>query len=781
MTINEDLGLTDTSSAHAIDKESCNRADLGADSFVTEPVWIGIETTQRRLFSSCQSGWFKPITQEGSHLAIRSFMKELNLGNDKSLSLRLSFYIENLPLPISDEINYKGFHEKNTEKADGLVVTVPSLPLYALRSIEVDSIEHESNLVSLAQNFSNVSLPTDKILVSEFDNSVQGFEINDNTRFPTWQLPSIFNSVHGAIAMAIWAIPRVQPWIQILRLALNHESVKTENAVRQIGVPWLKIPWLRGPLDYVTKSEIHGNDTIIGHTRGESVIVTNKKLDTNASVRTTEDLSLEIDKDVDSLEVQLWYAALASMRADKQNSKNSKTIAEQIATHANKNKERISGVDSWYTETLSLLEAKTTIRCDPMDHHSVGLAIQLVLLRPDPNDFKTWLKNHPNLPPAVWWAASILCGWHHGYESLDNSFRGVLGLRDFTSIRALVSTSNLDEKNLLPEDHRVPLTTDVLNNEFIFFWSGAEIIRKSWTHRAKWYATQLRGVKVNDAALNLVRRLSWPCIDTWITLPTGSVRTEGSGDIFVEDDAIVVANGTRKLLLSEAIEPEGHLNEIRFRNYLAIGAGFVNEPPSATNVEFIDEVPGLIYKRNFLSPEDEDNLLNLIDKENWDTGLRRRVQHYGWKYDYKQRSIDESMRMGRLPKWAQQLAQKLVTEGFMSYIPDQVIVNEYVGKQGISKHCDQPRIFDDEVATVSLLETWDMVFRNKKDGRKVVVPLERGSVAILTDDARFKWTHEIPNRAHEKSLDNNGKYQIVPRVRRVSLTFRKTRIASRSS
>ena len=182
-----------------------------------------------------------------------------------------------------------------------------------------------------------------------------------------------------------------------------------------------------------------------------------------------------------------------------------------------------------------------------------------------------------------------------------------------------------------------------------------------------------------------------------------------------------------------------------------------------------------MYKPQFITEGEETKLLACIDGAEWSTEIRRRVQHYGWRYDYKQRQIDESMHLGELPDWAQELAGRLVNEGFMKDLPDQVIVNEYCGRQGISRHIDQPRSFAEHVATISLLETWGMVFRRRDSNEKVEKPLERRSVAVLTGDARYKWTHEIPERRNELLMDLQGKRRRVERSRRISLTFRTVR------
>ena len=179
------------------------------------------------------------------------------------------------------------------------------------------------------------------------------------------------------------------------------------------------------------------------------------------------------------------------------------------------------------------------------------------------------------------------------------------------------------------------------------------------------------------------------------------------------------------------------------------------------------DVPGLTYVPDFLSEHEENEIVNAIENAGWISDLQRRVQHYGWRYDYKARQVDASMRLGPLPEWATRLARKLVSSRLLADPPDQVIVNEYVGDQGISRHVDAETSFADGIATISLLESWEMVFRERGEGRgrNVTLRLDRRSAAILTGDARYRWTHEIPKRKHEPGR--------VARGRRISLTFRK--------
>jgi len=181
------------------------------------------------------------------------------------------------------------------------------------------------------------------------------------------------------------------------------------------------------------------------------------------------------------------------------------------------------------------------------------------------------------------------------------------------------------------------------------------------------------------------------------------------------------------------------------------------------------DVPGLLYVRDFVTEAEETALAQLIDGQKWSAELRRSVQHYGWRYDYRRRAVDASMRLGPLPTWAGELAHRLAQRGLMPHLADQVIVNEYVEGQGISRHIDCVPCFADGVATISLLQSWEMVFTEEHgQRRKVRQLLERRSVAVLTGAARYGWAHEIPSRLVEPTG--------LRRQRRLSVTFRKVRV-----
>src|SRR6516165_12430065 len=176
------------------------------------------------------------------------------------------------------------------------------------------------------------------------------------------------------------------------------------------------------------------------------------------------------------------------------------------------------------------------------------------------------------------------------------------------------------------------------------------------------------------------------------------------------------------------------------------------------------QIPGLVYLQDHINPAEEQALLRKIDSLPWLSDLRRRVQHYGYRYDYKARKVDPSMYLGPLPVWAQSLAVRLVAEGHMPTAPDQLIVNEYQPGQGISPHVDCVPCFGPVVCSLTLGSQSVMELSAVQGGGAEALLLERGSLLVLAGDARYKWRHAILGR---KSDQVDGR--VFPRGRRVSL------------
>ena len=196
-------------------------------------------------------------------------------------------------------------------------------------------------------------------------------------------------------------------------------------------------------------------------------------------------------------------------------------------------------------------------------------------------------------------------------------------------------------------------------------------------------------------------------------------------------------------------------------------------PPSQLSF-FQDEWPdGLTYLENYISEDEADRLAQEIDAAPWHADLKRRVQHYGYRSDYKARQARREDYLCPLPKVFQQLAERLTIEGYFQLVPDQVIVNEYQPGQGISAHIDCQPCFGEAIASLSLLSACVLRFASQKSSRHMDLLLQPDSLLVMAGEARHDWTHAIP--ARKTDLVEGRKSQ---RTRRISLTFRQMKFES---
>lgn len=172
----------------------------------------------------------------------------------------------------------------------------------------------------------------------------------------------------------------------------------------------------------------------------------------------------------------------------------------------------------------------------------------------------------------------------------------------------------------------------------------------------------------------------------------------------------------------------------------------------------MDSVNGLTIIENFITKEQEDEMLKFINDQEWSTTLDRRTQQYNYIYDYRKQTLSKT---DQVPS--------VISEKFSTVFKEeddlQCIINEYEPGQGISAHTDHHKLFGKKIAIISLLSPTTMVFRNGPESVSII--LNPRSLITMEDDARTKWTHEIP-----KNKTNLIGGKRVPRSKRISVTMR---------
>ena len=151
-------------------------------------------------------------------------------------------------------------------------------------------------------------------------------------------------------------------------------------------------------------------------------------------------------------------------------------------------------------------------------------------------------------------------------------------------------------------------------------------------------------------------------------------------------------------------------------------------------------------------------------------GMQRRVQHYGYKFDYQTKNIDITEKIGELPDFCDPFIKKL--KEAMPHPPDQLTINEYHPGQGIRKHVDTHSAFEDGIASLSLSSAVVFEMRHPIDeNKRKSLLIKPRTLLIMTKESRYLWYHLIAARKTDLVRG-----ELVERKgTRISLTFRKVR------
>jgi alkylated DNA repair dioxygenase AlkB len=176
-------------------------------------------------------------------------------------------------------------------------------------------------------------------------------------------------------------------------------------------------------------------------------------------------------------------------------------------------------------------------------------------------------------------------------------------------------------------------------------------------------------------------------------------------------------------------------------------------------------IPGLRAIENFIDAREEGELLAWIDGEPWRNDLKRRVQHYGYRYDYRAHRAFAADYLGPLPPVLANLRNRIAAALELDEELIQAIVNEYEPGQGIAAHIDCEPCFGPTICSLSLGS--DVVMDWQRGALSFPLFVKRRALLAFSGEARSEWTHGIKGRKSDLHV-----LGAIARQRRLSVTFR---------
>ncbi|XP_024984934.1 alkylated DNA repair protein ALKBH8 homolog isoform X1 [Cynara cardunculus var. scolymus] len=205
-------------------------------------------------------------------------------------------------------------------------------------------------------------------------------------------------------------------------------------------------------------------------------------------------------------------------------------------------------------------------------------------------------------------------------------------------------------------------------------------------------------------------------------------------------------------------------------------------------------IPGIYLIHDFVSAQEEEQLLAAVDARPWHSLAKRRVQHYGYEFCYDIRNVNTQQQLGDLPSFVACILEKVPLfkklDEAADVSLDQLTVNEYPAGVGLSPHIDTHSAFEGSIYSLSLSGPCIMEFRGYSDISSASVSdrdtessdntssfvrraiyLPPRSMLLLSGEGRYAWQHYIPHHKVDMVKDT----MIRRGSKRVSFTFRKVR------
>jgi alkylated DNA repair dioxygenase AlkB len=172
--------------------------------------------------------------------------------------------------------------------------------------------------------------------------------------------------------------------------------------------------------------------------------------------------------------------------------------------------------------------------------------------------------------------------------------------------------------------------------------------------------------------------------------------------------------------------------------------------------------PGLIIIPGVIDARVEQLLIKKADQKTWDGWLKRRTQHYGYEYHYDTRRIGSAVKIPLFIRRTRWHIERIIRKQTGLSIPptkspadqetgdwtgkypayfDQSIANEYTPGQGIGKHTDQPQLFSEIIAILSLGSDITMIF--ERGTTSIPVRMHRRSLILMTGEVRYSYGHTV--------------------------------------
>lgn len=505
--------------------------------------WLGLVIDHRSLFEALSDGWLRPPRdRKGLFAGVGAYSSERGERTQGNrILVRVKLRPERLPaldVAVFRDGQWVTAAIQDVRPSDQALYWPGVLPTFAVSQLTVSTDEERSRLLQLTRITSNLDLRDVPVRVSTAAGEILEPSVSPPDLAPKLEIPDSEGAIHGALSMAVWGVPRMAPWLDLLIASLGPDRGRLVGSAEAVEAPWWRFPpWSRS----------------------------------------TNSVDLSCPQEC------LWLAAIGVFRgASSDDVGRGHDLTDQIAANATRYgaEPAVAVILNWQESTHRALRGQTEIGIDQWRNDPIGIALQLVLSRPRPVVFKRWFKQRPDLPPSVAWSAAALCGLLFGYRRLDTEFRGGSVQRQVLSEYALRASYDDGQTTGWPTITNAEPSWRRDDGEYVLSWGDRDFTRKKEKARGRWIAANFTDERVLSEATRAAKQLSWPCLRSQLKLIDQSLLITGTGNVKLDSpQSQLDIQGSVQLTLPDEISIEERLDIEKFRQLVAVERGPLPEPP----------------------------------------------------------------------------------------------------------------------------------------------------------------------------------------------------------
>ena len=410
------------------------------------------------------------------------------------------------------------------------ILWAEAIPLFSVEYFGVKNADRKEHYTAITKSFSNIDLPAQPITIKSSSSQKQPDDLPDVVAklLP----PDDWDAFRGAASMAIWSVPAMAPWVELL--------IETLTTSKKVSSTEISSQWWQFPL--WEKSTI------------------------------------------DQKEWPLWSAMISVLRKiNLSDGWQPKIVFHSICEAAALFGSTGETLQRLSKKTLAILEDRARIDADFADIDLLGFTLQLLLLRPTPEGFVSWKNEIVRMPAIVWWTGATLSGLISGFRDLDVRFKGSHTARKLT---ALSVWAGLDDRILKywPDVIQGKNTWRLNQGIFELMLDSEIYAKRNESSRSKWYSADLKDERTLGRAMELAKASGGDCVIKKISFNDAQIPFSGSGILcadtlkrIINIEGEISFNVTGDINVSEVLDVE------RFRLWVLNGriATRLSDPPAS--------------------------------------------------------------------------------------------------------------------------------------------------------------------------------------------------------